>query len=158
MSVEHRSLRFESIQQAMAEAERLASIDVRTTGQFSLGQILEHLARTLDIVTGRLSGPPVSGPMRMAARLLRPFVLRKASTGFKLPAKAQGILWPSEPVSTDQGLAHLRDSYEHFRAPAELPDHPIFGRMTRAQHDALQCRHFEGHLGFVHEAETPPAS
>jgi hypothetical protein len=31
-----------------------------------------------------------------------------------------------------------------------LKPHPVFGQMTRAQHDQIQCRHAELHLSFVH--------
>ncbi len=150
MAAEHRTLRFESIEAAMAEAERLAASETRTTGQYSLGQIFEHLARTLEVVLKEREMPPSPLPMRVLARLIRPLVLRKAQTGFKLPSKAQNVLWPSEAVSTEDGLQHLREAYEKFKATNPLPDHVFFGNMTREQHDMLQCRHFEGHLGFVH--------
>ncbi|WP_182867419.1 DUF1569 domain-containing protein [Rhodopirellula sp. JC639] len=150
MAVEHRKLRFGSIEEAMAEAERLAASPTRTTGQFSLGQILEHLARTLEVAMHEREMPPAALPMRILSRMVRPMVLRKASTGFKLPSKAQNVLWPSEAVSTEDGLKHLRDAYRRFKAADPLPKHVFFGNMTRQQHDALQCRHFEGHLGFVH--------
>ena len=146
----HRTLRFDSFDDAMAEAERLAACQTRTSGQFSLGQILEHLARTLEVVVGTRPLPPPAFPMRWLARLMRPIVLGKATTGFKLPANSQNVLWPSEAVSTEAGLQHLRAQSEVFKQTDPLPVHPIFGKMTRQQHDALQCRHFEGHLGFVH--------
>lgn len=49
---EHRTLRFESFDEAMQEAETLAAGTHHATGNFSLGQILEHLARTLEIASG----------------------------------------------------------------------------------------------------------
>ena len=135
MAAEHRKLRFKSMDEAMAEAERLAALETRTTGHFSLGQ---------------REVPPAPLPMKILSRIVRPMVLRKATTGFKLPAKTQDALWPSDPVSTEEGLAHLREAYGKFKSTSELPKHVFFGKMTRQQHDALQCRHFEGHLGFVH--------
>ena len=150
MAAEHRKLRFKSMDEAMAEAERLAALETRTTGHFSLGQIFEHLARTFEITLGQREVPPAPLPMKILSRIVRPMVLRKATTGFKLPAKTQDALWPSDPVSTEEGLAHLREAYGKFKSTSELPKHVFFGKMTRQQHDALQCRHFEGHLGFVH--------
>ncbi|QEG00718.1 hypothetical protein Mal15_47900 [Stieleria maiorica] len=150
MAAEHRKLRFGSMEEAMAEAERLAASTTRTTGQFSLGQILEHLARTLEVALHQRAMPPAALPMRLLSRLIRPMVLRKASTGFKLPSKAQNVLWPSEAVSTEDGLEHLRQAYRKFMSADQIPKHVFFGNMTRQQHEALQCRHFEGHLGFVH--------
>lgn len=149
MATEHRELRFDSIDDAMVEAERLASCETRTTGHFTLGQIYEHLARTLEVSMGERQMAPVAFPMRIMARMMRPMVLRKASTGYKLPAKAQNVLWPSDPVSVEAGIEHLRDAMGRFKAASPLPKHVFFGDMTRQQHDTLQCRHFEGHLGFV---------
>jgi len=152
MSQEHRKLRFESLDQAIDEIERLAGGSVRTTGSFSFGQILEHLARTLEIVTGTRQPPKASLPMKVLSRLVKPMVLKKATTGFKLPSNAQSVLWPSEDVSVEDGLNHLRSAFAQFRSTDPLPPHVFFGKMTRPQHEQLQCRHFEGHLGFVHPA------
>jgi hypothetical protein len=147
---QHRELRFESLADAMAEAERLAACQTHTTGQFSLGQILEHLARTLEVVVGTRQMPPPPLPLRWMARLARPMILKKAKTGFKLPAATQNVLWPDEPVATEEGLQRLREQVRVFNDTDPLPPHPIFGTMTRQQQETLQCRHFEGHLGFVH--------
>ena len=149
MAAEHRTLRFDSIDDAMAEAERLAAGQTQTTGNFSLGQIFEHLARTFEDVIRERELPPAGFPMRMLSRMMRPMVLRKAMTGFKLPAKTQNALWPTDEVSVEDGLAHLREAYGKFKSTEPLPKHVFFGNMTRSQHEMLQCRHFEGHLGFV---------
>ena len=147
---EHRTLRFASVDDAMAEAERLAASDVRTSGSYSLGQIFEHLARTFEIVVGERFIPPASLPMRVMSRILKPLALRKAMTGYKLPSQAQSVLWPTEDLTTEEGIRRLRETYEKFRSTEPLPKHVFFGNMTRAQHEQLQCRHFECHLGFVH--------
>ena len=44
-----RKVRYQAISEFLAEAERLASRKVRTIGNWSQGQIYEHLARSLDI-------------------------------------------------------------------------------------------------------------
>jgi hypothetical protein len=146
---EHRKLHFDSIDQAMEEAERLARVPTRTTGRFSLGQILEHLARTLDVVTGDRQAPAAPLPVRLLARLGRPLVLRQLKPGFKLPSQAQGVLWPADDVPVQDGLQHLRAALQRFRNLEPLPPHVFFGKMTREEHERLQCRHFELHLGFV---------
>lgn len=147
---EHRTLRFESFDEAMQEAETLAAGPHQTTGSFSLGQIFEHLARTLEIASGNRDAPPSTWFMRTLSRMIRPMLLRKAVTGFKLPGPAQDILWPSKEVSVEDGIARLREAAEKFRAFDGSIPHSLFGNMSVAQHHQLQCRHFEGHLGFVH--------
>jgi hypothetical protein len=146
-----RDLHFDTIDDAAAEVERLASVEVKTTGNYSFAQIVEHLARTLDVVSGHSSGISVPLPMRLAARLLRPFVLsRSMKPGFRLPPKAQEKFWPDEEVSVDDAVGHFRDAFNRYRETEPLPAHPFFGRMNRRQHDQLQCRHCELHLSFVH--------
>ena len=147
---EHRTLRFESFDEAMQEAETLPAGPHHATGNFSLGQSLEHLARTLEIASGNRDAPPSTWIMRTFSRIIRPMVLRKAATGFRLPGPAQTVLWPSEEVSVKDGIARLREAAEKFRAFDGSTPHVFFGKMSVAQHHQLQCRHFEGHLGFVH--------
>ena len=49
--VERRQLHFSSLDEAAADAEALAGGEVMTSGNYSFGQIMEHLARTIDVVT-----------------------------------------------------------------------------------------------------------
>jgi hypothetical protein len=145
-----RELHFDRLEEGLGEAESLASSEVHTIGNYSFGQIIEHLARTLDVVTGTRESPKIALPLRLAARLVRGRLLSKPmKPGFKLPSGAQSVFWPEADVPTDAALAHLREAAERFRRTEPLPPHPVFGPMTRAQHEQLQCRHFELHLSFV---------
>jgi hypothetical protein len=72
--------------------------------------------------------------------------------GFKLPSKAQSVFWPDGEIETTAGLEHYREAIELFQRTDPLPPHPIFGDMSRADQEQLQCRHAELHLSFVHRA------
>ena len=149
-TTKRRNLHFDSLDQAVAEAERLASAEVETCGNYSLGQILDHLSRTMDTVTGKVEPPQPALPLRIVMRILRPIMInRTLPSGFKLPAKTQSLLWSSEPVDAGTGLQNWKKSIERYNQ-VELQPHPIFGKMTREQHDQIQCRHAELHLSFVH--------
>ena len=153
MSVDRRELHFDNLDQALADAEKLASGNFHATGSFTFGQILEHLARTLDVVTGEMPGPHVPLPMRWAARMMRPLILsRPMKPGFKLPTTSQSIFWPEDDVPVDQAMSHLREAIERYKAMDDFPTHPFFGNMNRQQNDQLQCRHCELHLSFVQPA------
>jgi hypothetical protein len=148
-----RKIHFDTLDDAIADATRLAAGPVTTTGNFSFGQILEHLSRAMDTVTGDLKPMPVPLPLRLAARLARPLLIaRPFMSGFKLPANAQSLLWPSDQVDVATGLAALQKSVARFRQVEPLQPHPVFGQMNRAQHEQIQCRHSELHLSFVHTA------
>lgn len=149
---ERRQLVFNNLNEVVADAERLASGPVRTTGNHSFGQILEHLARTHDMATGKMAAPPPPWYMRLLIPLLKPMLLRNKplSPGFKLPPNAENVFWPKQEFEVATALAHLKDSVAHFNAHGPLPKHPMFGAIPRQQNEQLQCRHAALHLGFVH--------
>ncbi len=146
-----RKIRFDSIEEAVADAERLAAGEVETTGHYSFGQILDHLARAMDTITGELVPPRVALPLRLAARLIRgPLIATSFRPGFKLPPKAQSVLWSSEPIDVATGLKNWKASIERYQRTEPLLPHPVFGNMSRHKHNQVQCRHSELHLSFVH--------
>jgi Protein of unknown function (DUF1569) len=150
---DRRTLHFDSLEQAIAEAESLTRATVTTTGKYSLGQILEHLARTIEIALGQRSAPTIPFPIRMAARMMRPRLLNKPMrSGFKLPSKSQSVFWPDHDVEAEAGLQHYRDAIALFHRTDPHPTHPLLGDITRAEHTQLQCRHAELHLSFVRPA------
>lgn len=148
---ELRSLHFDDLEQAVAEVERLAATEIVTTGNYTFGQILEHLARTFDIVSGHQTIPfKPNIIVRFIARMMRSKILNgPAQPGFKLPPKAQSIFWPQSDVPVEEALRHFREALARYQAAKPLPTHVFFGKLTQAQHDQLQCRHCELHLGFV---------
>jgi Protein of unknown function (DUF1569) len=148
---EYRSLSFASLDDALAEVESLASGEARTTGRFSFAQILRHLALTLDMVSGHIAGPKLPWFIRFVGPLIKKSVLSKPiKPGFKLPKTAQSFFWPAGDIDLPTALNHFRESLARYRSKSELPRHPIFGSMTREEHDLLQRGHMALHLGFVH--------
>lgn len=149
-SPNRRKLHFDTLDDAVAEAERLVATDVETSGRYSLGQILDHLARVIDTVTGEVVPPPAPLPLRIVLRVVRPIMItRTLPSGFKLPAKTQSLLWSADEIDPATGLQHWKEAIERYNRTELLP-HPVFGKMTRQQHDQIQCRHSELHLSFVH--------
>ena len=151
---ERRDLRFSNLDEVIADAEQLASGEVRTTGNHTFGQILEHLARTHDMTTGRLEAPSPPWFMRLLIPLMKPMLIndKPVKPGFKLPAKAEGVFWPDQEFEVNEALAHLKESVEHYKSQGPMPKHPMFGKLTRQQNDSLNCRHAALHLSFVHPA------
>lgn len=150
MTPQRRELHFDNVQQILEEVERLATIEVKTLGNYSFPQILQHLATTMDIATRHTAPPNVPAPIRMLATLFRSFVInRPMKPGVKLPKQAQPILWPENPAELDSALQHFRESFARYLASDLTEPNPVFGRMSREQYDKLQCRHSELHLSFV---------
>jgi hypothetical protein len=77
---------------------------------------------------------------------------KPAKPGFKLPRRFEEVLWPDQEFEVQGALAHLKESVDHYKSEGPMPKHPMFGKLSREQHDRLNCRHAELHLSFVHPA------
>lgn len=54
-----RVVRYETFDEILEDAERLAKIPTKTLGNWSVGQIYKHLAKAGDVL---IDGPPFSAP------------------------------------------------------------------------------------------------
>ena len=153
-SAERRELSFHSLDEAVAEAEQLAQGTVRTTGNHSFGQILEHLARTHDMCTGKMIAPTPPFYMRVMIALLKPIILngKPLKPGAKLPKNAEDVFWPDREFDVQEALQHFCDSVKTYNDEGPLEVHPVFGKISREKNLDLNCRHCALHLGFVHPA------
>lgn len=151
---ERRELTFANLDEVLAEAERLASGEVRTTGNHSLGQILNHLALSLDVATGRVVAPPPPFFMKLMMPLMKRMVLgsKPLKPGIKLPAKGEAFFWPDKEFEVPSALQYFKDSVGQFSTNGPLEKHPFFGKLTKEQGEQLECRHAALHLSFVHPA------
>lgn len=146
-----RELKFDSLDDAVADATQLASGEVRTTGKHTFGQIIKHLAITHDMATGKTVGPRLPFYMRLIMPLIRNSILNgPVKPGFKLPSAAETFFWPDGDVDVQEALTHLRESVENYNANGPLAVHPVFGKATREQVDRLNIKHCAMHLSFVH--------
>ncbi len=113
-----RKLRFQNLDEVVADAERLAAMPTRPLGNWSLGQICKHLAETMNQSIDGFEFQ-ASLPIRMVARLIKGRYLNRGLTpGFRLPRRAVRLL-PS-PTETQEGLggaARGRGAAEAGAAP-----------------------------------------
>lgn len=150
---ERRELSFSSLDEVVADAERLSQGDVRTTGNHSFGQILKHLALTHDMATGKIKTPRPPLHMRLLMPFLKGMILNgPVKPGFKLPKASEEFFWPDGEIDIQEALTHLRESVENYKANGPLAVHPVFGKVSREQNDRLNCGHCAMHLSFVHPA------
>src|SRR5262245_21314522 len=92
-----RTLRFESLDEIAAEVDWLAECEeVRALGNWSSGQVLQHLATTMNNSIDGFSGF-VPLPVRLLLRLLmkKRFLTKPMPPGFQLPQSA-GNMFPPE--------------------------------------------------------------
>jgi hypothetical protein len=147
-----RTLRFESVDQAMAEAERLAEAEragrLKRLGNWTLGQTLAHLAAWVEY---GYTGAPLKVPffIRWFLRLRkRKFLYGPMGAGVKIPGVEGGTL-ATDLVPLDEGLGRFRRAMKRLKAEAPTAPSPAFGRLTHEESIALNLRHAELHLGFM---------
>ena len=149
---ERRELKFSSLDEVVEEVERLATAEVRTTGNHSFPEIVRHLALTHDMVTGKVKGPSPPWYVKLVIGLMKSRLMKDKplAPGIKLPPNAEAFFWPDSEVSLADAIAHLKQSVENFKANGPLPKHPIFGEVSAEKNLSMNLRHAALHLSFVH--------
>lgn len=151
---ERRELNFQNLDEVLAEVDQLASGEVRTSGNHSFGQILNHLALSQDVSTGRVEAPRASFFMRLMMPLIKRTVFspKPLKPGIKLPAAGEKFFWPDKEFDVQSALQYLRESIEYYKANGPAEKHQFFGKVTKEQDLQLNLRHAALHLSFVHPA------
>jgi hypothetical protein len=153
----YRTLKFNSPDEVLADVDRLVAAEkagtLRSTGKWTLGQNLGHLAAWMDFP---FDGYPKSlkAPWLVRAVLKlrkKKYLYGRLPRGVRIPGQKDGTVG-TEVLTTDEGAARYRRSWERLRkSPPPIPN-PVFGPMTHEEWIALHCRHAELHLGYLHES------
>ena len=146
-----RELVFATLDEIVTDAERSVATNAGTTGNWSIGQILEHVATVIDKpIDGFENKPPL--PVRLIGRwFLKNLFLRKGMhPGYQLKGGIGKELIPTE-TDPQQALEHLRRATERLKNHNGGVSHPFFGPMTHEEILGINCRHAEMHLSFIKE-------
>jgi hypothetical protein len=148
-----RTLRFNTIDDALADVQTLADANNKASllclGNWTFGQNLGHVATWVDYC---YDGIPMKIPffVRWIARPLKNGFLNKPMRpGAKIPRVKGGTL-AMDVVPTQAGVDHFNKSFTRLAEEAPTKPHPIFGRMTHDEWIAMNLRHAELHLSFLH--------
>jgi hypothetical protein len=147
-----RNLHFNSIDEILADAERLGQAkSIRALGNWSPGQLFRHLALSMN---GAIDGFDTRVPwlFRLLGRyVFKARLLKKGMPpGYKLSAEMQTVLYPNSAVSTEEGLQALRDVVKRWRTESKrAATSPFLGPMSDDDWTQLQCRHAELHFSFL---------
>ena len=150
--VECRSLRFNTIDEALADVDRLVAAEragrLQLRGNWTLGQIFGHVATWASFP---YEGDPPRPPwfVKLIVRpMKRKYIHGSMPRGVKIPRIEGGTLG-TERFTTDDGAARLRAALERLgRVPPVRPN-TLFGRLTHDEWIQLNLRHAELHLGFA---------
>jgi len=145
-----RKLHFDSYDALIADAESLAAGEVTMVGNWSLGQIFQHLAVAYN---GAIDGLPFSAPwyVKLVARafMKKKFLYGEVPSGFQIPDKHRDHFVAADTTTTVEGLANLRAAVERLKSDPNRVPHPVLGKLTTEQWDSFNLRHAELHLSFA---------
>jgi hypothetical protein len=150
---DRRELQFSSMPDILDDVEYLASGDPpRTTGNWSGGQIVQHVAMLINFSIDGFPAPRLALPMRILGRLFRKRALvNPIRAGIRFPRKWTflapdgAIIWEDAVEYMNKSMARL--DTERMNAPS-----PILGKLSPEQWEQLHCRHAEMHFSFMHPA------
>ncbi len=150
----HRKLSFTTIDDALAEMDRILAADregrLVQHGNWTAGQIFGHVAAWINYsYEGYPMGPPPFF-IRLILRLLgRKYLKKGMPRGVRIPHVESGT-FGTELLSAEEGAQRLRAAWQRLASgePAQF-DSPAFGAMSHGDRILLNLRHAELHFGFV---------
>ncbi len=144
-----RNVRYESFDDLLNDAQQLTHENVRTLGNWSQGQIYEHIARALhSSIDGVGFTLPFALRWFMSTFMKRKFLREKIPAGFTTTEK-----FSPDDISAEEGLASLQKAIERQKHEPKRVRHPAFGNISREEWDSFQLRHAELHMSFLVKAE-----
>ena len=146
-----RQLHFNSLDDILADLGLVEQWrDVRALGNWSPGQILQHLAIVMNKSIDGFGNlrPPLW--VRVIVRLFfrRRFLTKPMAPGFKLPPEAVEELVPG-PIRLQEGLDNLRQAIRRLQTETTRVPNVVLGPLTIDEWNQLHCRHSELHLSFL---------
>ena len=153
-NADRRRLRFSTVEELLAEVDRIIAADkagtLRRTGNWTAGQVFGHVATWANFA---YEGYPFRPPwfIRWILRKKKAAYLRDGMpAGVRIPKVPNGT-FGTELMSTETGAKRLRGALLRLKS-GELPkfDSPAWGKMTHEERMAMNLRHAELHLSFLH--------
>ncbi len=144
-----RKLRYQTLDDFLQDADELARASVRTLGNRSFVQILDHLAFAMNMSMDG-SVLHIAWPVRIVARLLRKRILNNGlPPGFRLSRANDARAWSEAPLEILPALEKARRAVQRLQTENQRWPHPVLGRLTNAEWNAFHLRHAELHMNFV---------
>ncbi|MFT5300540.1 MAG: hypothetical protein ACI87E_003915 [Mariniblastus sp.] len=148
-----RAIHFEELDHAVAECERLSQSGYVRNGNWSLGQICNHIRLTID---ANMDGYPrwmsLALPLRpILRRLMLPRLMRGDSPS---GIKTAGMFVPPADLNDASEIMAFADCVNRFHSHTEaLYPHPGFGRLAKSEFEKFHAAHAAHHLSFLGESE-----
>jgi hypothetical protein len=158
MAESRRVLRFDSLEDAVKDADYLLVAGYRQLGKWSLGQSLTHLTQWLTFPVDGFPDQPLlaRGVLWIARHTVGKRLLNKI-----LRTGEMELGSPTMPITVPKPGIDDREAFQGFvRAVNRFVEHqgdyfpsPLFGSLTHEQANQLQCIHCQHHLSFLIPAD-----
>lgn len=152
-TVTRRQLKFESIDQVLADVDQIAGAAragaLKQLGNWTPGQVMAHLAAWIEY---GYDGYPVKTPwfIRMILKFALPGILKNGmKPGVKIPGVSGGTTGQiDQPL--DEAAERLKKAFMRLKNGEQCTfDSPAFGAMSHDDRIRLNLRHAELHLSFL---------
>ena len=145
-----RELHFADFSELLADAEHVANSPCQTLGNWSVGQILDHLAKAAMAPFEGFGG--LKAPW-LARTFVMPFIKNSLLTksmpaGFQLPRNATALV-PADEIDPRAALEKLKGALGRFTTDMPHFPHPFLGKLALQEWVSLTLRHAEMHLSFL---------
>jgi len=151
---DRRELSFESLDDILVDVQHLgAGGEPRSTGNWSPGQNVQHLARLMHLSIDGFGGRRLPKPIQWIIRLaMKNRIMRDGMKPGVNPPRKFDIMMPDPIVAWEDGVAELREGIERLNRERAEAESPVLGRLTHEEWITLHLRHAEMHLSFLHSA------
>ncbi len=144
-----RQVRYADFDEFQADVERVVRGPARTVGNWTVAQIFDHLAKSMNTA---VDGPPVMFPLlfRLAVRPFRNRIIAgPLRPGFKLPKRMNAVFMPSDGAQIQEAFEKLTAALSRFRQAKSYGPHPAFGVLSPEQWNTLTLNHNALHMSFI---------
>ncbi len=149
----HRKLRFDTIAECLAELDRIEVAHqegtLRTTGNWTPGQILSHLAAWIEYGYDGfpLKAPPFFIRWMLKFMMKRTLAKGEMAAGVSIPGVEDGTIGQEE-METGAAIERYRAAIFRMQSEPAIFNSPAFGKVPDETRIKMMMMHAQLHLGF----------
>ncbi|HEY4002414.1 MAG TPA: DUF1569 domain-containing protein [Candidatus Xenobia bacterium] len=148
-TVERRRIRYETLDEVVADVQKLRLGPYSRCGKWSLTQICEHLDKAMEGSMTHMDDVPLGWLIRKTVgkmifnQMVKSGQMRK---GFEAPAAFR----PVDQADDDPArIDHFLHTIEKLKTASQFADSPFFGRLTPDEWRAFHLVHAAHHLSHL---------
>ena len=146
---DRRPLRFESLQGIVDDVLAIDGDRVRTTGNWTAPQIVQHVAKLINFSIDGFPARASIGLRFLGRRIRRRALTKPWKPGLNFPRRFS-FLEPDDKITWDDAVTFLRESVGRLQYEKMEAASPVLGPLSPDEWELVHCRHAEMHFSFMH--------